>query len=125
MDPLKEHGLKLQELAEFCFKEADLAYGEEGWSKLFHELRYDPDGGGTYLQKTVCLTKAGRQRLKVSTNCIHIERRLLELREVMPEAPWFGLRLFVTSEGDCNTEYIYDPDFIDQTVSDEKSQIPF
>src|SRR5262249_45330188 len=102
----------LPELAHTLFAEVCSQFGEPGnWIAAILDVRYFPDNAGKLFK---VLVELPRGELGQATLSVEGSLRLSDLGSARAEGKdrWYGLRLRVTADGDCETTFDYDPDCV-------------
>jgi hypothetical protein len=83
-------------------------FGNGGWVAAVLDARFFEDSSGSVSKVRVELAGGGQGSLRLPAEG---SVQLRQLNEARPEGDdrWYGLRLRVTAEGGCKTEFNYDP----------------
>ncbi|MBN8626301.1 MAG: hypothetical protein J0M17_12510 [Planctomycetes bacterium] len=118
--PFTSHQFQLlNRFAELLAHTAD-AVGD--WEEIFHDIRRERDCS---LDRTILLYAGTRQLIRLPTNAVEVQTRLLQLNELANDREWYGLSIHINNVGHCDVQYNFDPNCIETFAADEKAHRPF
>lgn len=124
MDILNEHAKLLKTFTQGCYESTNELFGGD-WEEMFYDVRLDPTAPGAYMSRAVVKRKSEREKFFLPFEVEDVVTDLLTLRGKLGNSKWFGFILRLDPEGNCDTTYSYDPDYIDSFVDDDEAEIPF
>jgi hypothetical protein len=120
---LAQHGELLKSLASVLYREATDQFGDSRWSTLSQDIRVPRSGVGAVSAEYV-LVDGVRRPFETSPNAGSLVLDLVQSRANLP-GPWFGCLITITSAGQCEVKYSYDPTCVDRLIDDGRAGKPF
>lgn len=96
------------------------SFAEADWTEGSLEVRWDPGGGANVVKFRLRLADKTVKSLPDSREVTLLLGELWELRSETLANQWYGLRITLERSGECRTDFLYDPECInDPTFFDE------
>ena len=81
---------------------------QEDWREAYLDLRSTPDGASRGMKLTVVLASGQMLALRPGRAIEAALHRICEMRTAFVP-PWYGMRLAMTSAGNCEVRFSYEP----------------
>lgn len=94
-----------------------------GWDELYYDVRYDSSDCG--LARTIVRRGEEREQIKTPGEIGECRVRLRSLRKKLLDGYWYGLFIYVNSQGAVDVKFNNDANCIDTFSEDEKNHRPF
>jgi hypothetical protein len=82
------------------------------WTDALLDVRYAPDGGTQLVKFRVRLPNGTLQSVRESANVTLLFQELWDLHDRTLAHGWYGVKFVVLPNGECQTEFDYDPNCI-------------
>jgi hypothetical protein len=99
----------LEEIAADLMATTKTELKKKKWKTSFLDVRYFGKIGSNISKVRVELPNGDFQSLSESDNVSQLLSEVWRLRENPFPGKWYGLKLFVLPNGECKTEFNYDP----------------
>jgi hypothetical protein len=97
----------LHSLAGALVRETELELQNQSWLAIVLEVRFDHQGG--FVDKIRATTSDGIASISMPADVMYLLLSLDALRQELLDDRWYGFRLKVDANKQCEAEYNYDP----------------
>jgi hypothetical protein len=80
------------------------------WKELYVDIRTTPDGKARHTKFRVIPVSGALITVPPSALIEDLVREIWNIKDACFRPPWYGMKLSITSDGNCRNEFKYEPD---------------